>query len=153
MGIADLFRQVFSNLTEQISNSSRELEERSKLKSIESQIFRNKEEMTSTHQDLLNDALLPDEEYQMTLTLQSGGGVNIPHLHLTNQRLIKVEKTLTASNTESYDLNSVSQFDINEGLAKSNITISGAGIDEEFEVESITGLDLDKFQQAVYQHK
>lgn len=95
--------------------------------------------------------LFPDEEFKMCVTLK--GTVNAPHLTVTDQRLIKAANAPTGYNSESFDLGSISQFDYDDGLTKSTVSISGSGIDEEFTVSSLTTQDMNEFQQEVYKHK
>lgn len=148
MGVVSLLSKVYN----QYIGKLEELEERDASVVNESNLYREFDGLPYNQRDILEKVLLPDEEWQMTVTLS--GTVNAPHLTVTDNRLIKTENSATGYNSESFELDSISQFDYNDGLTKTTISISGSGgIDDEFEVSKLTSSDMDEFQQAVYKHK
>lgn len=148
MGITDLVSKVLSKYTGKLE----ELEERDADVVNSKQMYREFAELPHNQESILEDVLLPDEEWQMTVTLS--GTVNAPYLTVTDQRLIKTKNSPMGYDSESYDLGSISQFDYSEGMTKTSISVSGSGgLDEEFKVSKLTSNNMDEFQQAVYKHK
>jgi len=151
MGITDIVGNLFGQAKEKAEEKAEELEDDDKSIINQSGLFEDLEELPGQQKKIFEELFFPDEEFKMCVTLK--GTLNAPHLALTDQRLIKATNTATGYNSESYDLDSISQFDYDDGLTKSTMSISGSGIDEEFTVSSLTTQDLNEFQQGVYNYK
>lgn len=151
MGITDIVSNLLGQYKEKAEEKAEELEDSDASIINESGMYEEFEDLPSNQKNILEELLFPDEDFKMCVTLK--GTVNAPHLTLTDQRLIKAANSPMGYNSESFDLGSISQFDYDDGLTKSTVSISGSGIDEEFTVSSLTTQDMNEFQQGVYKYK
>lgn len=142
---------VAQEKAEEAQEKAENMEDRAKEASEEGADYRELEEMPPKQQDILGKVMFPDEELVMSIRLT--GMRNPPYLTVTDKRLLKTTPKTAGYDSESFDLTSISEVGFNEGLMGAELTISGSGIDEEYEIKKKYHENIDEFQQEIYARK
>jgi hypothetical protein len=158
MGLFDKVTDAVGKASEEIQDQvedaqqkAEDMEERAKEVNEDGADFRELENMPPKQQKVLEKVMFPDEEFVMSIRLV--GMRNPPYLTVTDKRLLKTTPKMTGHDSESFDLSSISEVGYYEGLMGAELTISGSGINEEYEIKKKYHENIDEFQQEIYARK